>query len=453
MRTHRRWLFAFFYRSFFIPALVISSAVLMGELSPAVFTSSSVLAKADDMLKKETTTHHESTAAYHWNLTDGNLPLITMPDHIAGGVDFSITYSMDQFEFPLFQSLYYNERIGKYILMVMPKDGRRAEFINLSPLEEWAPVETNGNSTLHLVDKGYAKQISTRDGTVYIFTSFIDGELHCSQIRDRDGLVISLKYTNQAAIDSIADSSGRTISFSYTNYYVSSITQTWGPGLAKMKKTWAIADSLLPTIQAATLVPVGLEISKHIPSNALRPNYTEEMAASDWMLASIFGEPNAVAAANGFEPVGLGSQYPLYRGDWIGDDGRIRRGHLSCAMHLYGSLDGWAESGIYVPVGFISHSNEPTPVDAAVTFYYPRLGNHTDITLAVFHVANFHLSSEDGRVRIGDIGGPGGSAASYKHAHLEFYRGDTGLPAVTSRDTLRIDPVTVFEPKPATTIE
>lgn len=196
---------------------------------------------------------------------------------------------------------------------------------------------------------------------------------------------------------------------------------------------------------ASFVIPAEAEMAKHIPSNAVTPAYTPAMAASDLMLAAIFGGPGAVAAAHGFEPVGLASQYPLYRGDLISDDGRMLRGHLSYAMHLYGSANGTGNTDLYVPLGFISHSNAPTPTDAAVTFYYPRLGNLTDVTLAVFHVANFKLSSEGGRVRIGNIGGPGGSIACYKHSHIEFYRGDTGLPPSASRPGLRIDPATVFE--------
>jgi hypothetical protein len=74
------------------------------------------------------------------------------------------------------------------------------------------------------------------------------------------------------------------------------------------------------------------------------------------------------------------------------------------------------------------------------------LGNLTNVTLAVFHIANFHLSDEArGRVRIGNIGGPGGAVAYYKHSHVEFYRGDTGLPSGASRPGLRIDAATVFE--------
>ena len=91
------------------------------------------------------------------------------------------------------------------------------------------------------------------------------------------------------------------------------------------------------------------------------------------MLAAIFGGPGAVAAANGFEPIGLANQYPAYRGDLIGDDGKMRRGHLF-AMHLYGSANGTGDTEIYVPSGFISHSSTPTPTDAAVTFLLSAIG-------------------------------------------------------------------------------
>jgi hypothetical protein len=64
--------------------------------------------------------------------------------------------------------------------------------------------------------------------------------------------------------------------------------------------------------------------------------------------------------------------------------------------------------------------------------------------LAVFHVADFQMSAEGERVRIGRIGGPGGSSAAYKHSHIEFYRGNTGLPSLAARPRLRIDPTTVF---------
>lgn len=185
-------------------------------------------------------------------------------------------------------------------------------------------------------------------------------------------------------------------------------------------------------------------LPKKMPRNALISVYTPEMAETDRLLAKIFGGPGAVAAANSFEPTGLSNQYPLYRGDILGDNGRILTGHLSHAMHLYGSFDGRGETSLYIPTGFTSHSGTPTPTDAAVTFFYPRLGNLSNVTLAVFHIANFAISQEGGRIRIGTVGGRGGSYAFYKHSHLEFYRGNTGLPAASARQGLRIDPALVF---------
>ena len=440
---------------------MVSPLTVMALLSRSPFSPVVVSATTADTSETTLSLASKNTiSAYKWNLADRDLPLINLPDRLSAGVDLSISYSMGQFQFPLFQSLYYNEQAGKYVLMVMSEQGG-AKFIDLQRSKGQNPNDFTSNSSLRLADKGDAKLISTIDGTVYTFSKFLDGELHCSRINDRTGLVINLKYTDGASLARISDSSGRTVSFNYTDSYVSSVTQTWGPD-SQRKKTWAI-DTNPATSSAANMavahMPVAEPInfaharpaaSKRIPSNAITPKYTAAMAESDSSLATIFGGAGATAAANGFEPVGLSNQYPLYRGDLIGDDGVVRRGHLSFAMHLYGSNDGTGVMGVYVPAGFTRHSSEPSPTDAAVTFFYPRLGNLTNVTLAVFHVANFKLTPEGERVRIGDIGGRGGSVATYKHSHIEFYRGDTGLPRSAARPQLRIDPVTIFASLPST---
>src|SRR5260370_121684 len=127
-----------------------------------------------------------------------------------------------------------------------------------------------------------------------------------------------------------------------------------------------------------------------------------------------------------------------------GGGGFVPRGHFSSAIHLYGSGAGRGDSPLYVPAGFTSHSAQPSPTDGVVTFYYPRLGNLSDVTLAVFHVANFQISNEGERVRIGNIGGLGGATLAYKHSHIEFYRGHAGLPPLSARPGLRVDQSTVF---------
>ncbi|HWN11412.1 MAG TPA: hypothetical protein VNO50_19445 [Pyrinomonadaceae bacterium] len=429
-----------------IPALVVSTFMLMA-LTPVVERLPSVFpiteAHAGNLVENEASlTAKQLRANYQWNINDVNLPLITLPDHLGVGVDLSLTYSMDQFQFPVFQSLYYNAQAEKYILMVM-SEGKGAKFIDLPGKGDETLIQITNDSSLRFTSLGNTKLITTNEGTVYTFSHLNDGELHCRQIRDRAGIVIDFAYTKASSLATITDLSGRTVRFSYTKDYLSSITQTWGPE-AKRKKTWAIDNETRVDARDVNFAHARPVASKRVPTNAVTPTYTEEMAASDSTLANIFGGPGARAAANGFEPVGLGQQYPLYRGDLVGDDGVVRRGHLSYAMHLYGSADGTGDLGLYVPAGFTSHSVEPTPTDAAVAFFYPNLGNLTDVTLVVFHVANFSLTPEGARVRIGSIGGRGGSVATYKHSHLEFYRGNTGLPSAATRVRLRIDPATVF---------
>jgi hypothetical protein len=461
VRAHNQTLWSRFVRCLLISALSISGVSMLAAIGPAAFTRHIVL--ASNGVEREVRAVQPSGSAYPWNLGDEGLPLITLPDHISGSLDQSLTYSMGQFEFPLFQTLYYNQRARKYILMVTRKEepvpqadgiaGRplshHAEFIELAQVGDSGQFAANGKLSLRLETKGGARVLTTSDATVFSFAALADGELHCRQINDRHGAVIHFEYSNEAALESISDDRGRTIFFSYTNQYVSSVAQTWGGNAKRLSKSWAIeaevryAHAVAAPTRSDFASPASA-LAKHVPSNAIKATYSRAMATSDSALAAMFGGPGAIAAANGYEPAGLGHQYPLYRGDLIADDGRILRGHLSFAMHLYGSADGTSETELYIPLGFTSHSEGPSPTDAVMTFYYPRLGNLSDVTLAVFHIRNFQLSYEGERVRIGSIGGPGGSAASYRHSHLEFYHGNTGLPPLATRVQLRIDPATVF---------
>ncbi|HEV7681327.1 MAG TPA: hypothetical protein VGO68_04350 [Pyrinomonadaceae bacterium] len=449
MRTHNRF-------SLRLLTLLVLAVTILAGIDPTAFSSQLVIAANVTGVERVPLATQRSTSLYRWNLNDEGAPLVNLPDSIGGGLDQSLTYQMDQFEFPLFQSLYYNERARKYVLMVVQKDavprgnvsepaGRRAEFVELVKTRNGKDFTANGKLNLRLEDEGSLKVLTTSDGTVYTFKLLGDGELHCRQINDRLGEVINLDYTSESLLGSIHDDRGRTMTFNYTNDYVSSVAQTWSANSRRLRKTWAVADEVrFAHAVAAGPSRAALFGAKHLPTNAMRSSYSRAMAASDSLLAAIFGGPGAVAAANGFEPTGLGRQYPLYRGDLIADDGRVLRGHLSFAMHLYGSADGTGDTELYIPNGFTTHSNEPSPTDAVMTFYYPRLGKLTDVTLAVFHVRNFQLNYEGDRVHIGSIGGPGGSIGSYRHSHLEFYRGNTGLPSLAVRQQLRIDPATVF---------
>ncbi|HYV24520.1 MAG TPA: hypothetical protein VE969_04725, partial [Pyrinomonadaceae bacterium] len=359
-------------------------------------------------------------------------------DRLQPGFDQSLSYHATQFDFAIFKPLTFDEERGAFLLPAIAQN--HIAFIELTPA---TTARTYSSTTgIELLDRDTMKIVKTADGTKYLFVRYPDDEFRCASIKEATGATLNLLYTaNGLSLHGLVDSTGRSVTFNYGKQGIESLTQTWMSNLEGFTKTWGISEA---NPDDGAKYAHAVRAGKFLPSNALIHDYTAEMEQSDKLLAQIFGGPNAVVGANGFEPAGLAAAYPLYRGDVMGDDGKVRRGHLSYAMHIYGSADGRGDSPLYVPAGFTSHSSEPSPTDAAVMFYYPRLGNLTDVTLAVFHVADFQLSPEGERVRIGNLGGPGGSSALYKHSHIEFYRGNVGLPAAAARAALRIDPTTVF---------
>jgi hypothetical protein len=382
-------------------------------------------------------------SSYQWNMKEKELPLLGLnAPRLSVGFDQSLAFPANQFDLAISRNLTYDDESGKYLLPTFTKD-KHVAFIELTATG--TPNTFMSIEGIQLVEKKGMKVVKTFDGTSYLFTEYPDGEFRCSTIKQSNGPTLFLLYTaNGLMLHGVSDSTGRSVTFNYGKHGMQSVTQTWMANLEGITRTWVVGDETSDDDSVKYAHAVGVKSGKFLPANALIREYTSEMADCDHLLAHIFGGPNAVVGANGFEPAGLGASYPLYRGDTVGDDGKVRRGHLSFALHLYGSPDGRGDSPLYVPAGFISHSSEPTPTDAAVTFYYAKLGNLTDVTLAVFHVTDFQITSEGDRVRVGNIGGPGGSSPLYKHSHIEFYKGNVGLPAAAARAALRINPATVF---------
>lgn len=382
---------------------------------------------------------------YNWNVNDKEAPLIDFVDErIKPGLEHSLAYRMGQFRFPIFETLNYDEERGLYLLPSRASAGPETRFIEFAPTDAKSTYTSTDGSNIRLIDNDSMKTIRTSDGTKYIFVRYPDGEFRCASIKDASGASLNLLYTaNGLMLHGIVDANGRSVRFNYDSAGLTSVTQTWMAHAEGFTKIWNVGESPKPVdsqVKYAHVISL-----KALPANAVVRQYTTAMATSDRLLAQIFGGPGAVAGGNGFEPAGLAAIYPFYRGDIIGDDGVERQGHLSYAIHLYGNANGTGDSSLYIPPGFTQHSAQPTPTDAAVTFYYPRLGNMSDVTLAVFHVSGFQITNEGERVRIGSLGGPGGSSPLYKHSHLEFYRGNTGLPSPGIRARLRIDPGKVFQ--------
>ena len=400
---------------------------------------------ADDSALTRTLERESAGTIYQWNVSDKEQPLLGLSQaHLQTGFDQSLVYPADQFDFLIFKALSFDDEQQRYFVPVISRDKKAQTSVELTRVD--ATNSYVSRDGLELVDKDSMKTLKTADGTKYVFVRYPDDEFRCATIKKASGETLNLIYTaNGLALHGVVDSSRRSITFNYGKAGIESLTQTWMANSQGFTRTWVIGEE--NAVDPATRYAHGLVRTslKLLPANALIHEYTDQMAASDKLLAKIFGGPNAVVGGNGFEPAGLAASYPFYRGDIVGYDGEIRLGHLSHALHIYGSADGRGDSPLYVPTGFTSHSSEPSPTDAAVLFYYPKLGNLTDVTLAVFHVADFQIVNEGDRVRIGNLGGPGGSSPLYKHSHIEFYRGNVGsLPGAAARPALRIDPAVVF---------
>jgi hypothetical protein len=185
--------------------------------------------------------------------------------------------------------------------------------------------------------------------------------------------------------------------------------------------------------------------------------YTPEMESCDAKIASVLGDDNAIAAANGFEPAGIAllRAFPFYRGDtrntWANGTTVIGQGHLSrYIMHLYGSkdntrmgVDGKTPTDILIPDGFEIKANtlkqQPTPTQAVVIFYYKKLGNVQDATLLLMHVKDFRPVKRGNRWHIGQIGGQVGevsvnTVSPYLHSHFVLLKGDVGLAVKYKRN-------------------
>src|SRR3989442_4732248 len=277
-------------------------------------------------------------AFYDWNLKEGQHPLLSLPDQINPGTALSLAYPMGQFRFPLFQTLRFDDRSRKYILQLLTRVSGRQRTIELKQTGAPGSYASSDGSDVHLRDNRDVRTVQASDATEYTFVRFTDGTIRCIRVKAAGGSIITLVYTRDNLIHGVVDSSGRTIKFNYEDHRIASITQTWMANSVPVSRTWSdVADqNQLKLAHAGYSRPPGFPVAKLVPKSAMTPQYTQAMASNDKQLAGIFGGPGAVAAANGFEAVALDKQYPLYRGDFTGDDGRGIRGHLSYAMHLYG---------------------------------------------------------------------------------------------------------------------
>jgi YD repeat-containing protein len=148
--------------------------------------------------------------------------------------------------FPTIQSLYYNSEIGKYAFLLIGPDGSRIELrqVGTSTLYESA-------DSAHLLLDAGTMVLRTSEGTQLNYSS-MGNEYNCTQIKDRNGNLITVNYTAFGRIDTIVDTLARTIKFNYSaNGLLTSITQAWNQTpTSQVTHNWAVftyADTLMQT--------------------------------------------------------------------------------------------------------------------------------------------------------------------------------------------------------------
>jgi YD repeat-containing protein len=133
--------------------------------------------------------------------------------------------------------------------MLMPS-GSRVELRNTSGTNVYESVDS---SNLQLLDGGNGNLLlRSPDGSQLSYWS-INSEYRCTEIKDRDGNYITIKYdpingtANLGRVTSIIDTLGRTINFNYdTNYRLLSISQVWN-GSTHVWASFGYTDLVIET--------------------------------------------------------------------------------------------------------------------------------------------------------------------------------------------------------------
>ena len=82
--------------------------------------------------------------------------------------------------------------------------------------------------------------LQTTDGTQLTYVQMGD-EYNCTQIKDRNGNYLTVKYTSAGRIDTVLDTLKRSVEFNYdANGWLTSITQIWNQGSSsQVTHNWA----------------------------------------------------------------------------------------------------------------------------------------------------------------------------------------------------------------------
>ena len=132
---------------------------------------------------------------------------------------------------PILQQRFYNSQTGGYSYNLVGSSGGRTELRQVGSTNFY---EAADGSYMQLeTSNPNALLVRTADGTQLTFVPVtVNSEFRCTQIRDRNGNLISATYnTSNGHLLTVTDTLGRVVNFNYDgNSNLQSISQTWASG-------------------------------------------------------------------------------------------------------------------------------------------------------------------------------------------------------------------------------
>ena len=132
---------------------------------------------------------------------------------------------------PILQQRFYNSQTAAYSYNLVGSSGGRTELRQVGSTNIYEAAD--GSYTQLDTSNPNALLVRTADGTQLTFVPVtINSEFRCTQIKDRNGNIISATYnTTNGHLLTITDTLGRIINFNYnTDSNLTSISQTWASG-------------------------------------------------------------------------------------------------------------------------------------------------------------------------------------------------------------------------------
>lgn len=197
-----------------------------------------------------------------------NLPLMSLPGR--AGMDLGLTLSYNslvwtriggnlisfdddngfpgpgfRLGFPVIQQRYFSSEVEKLAYLVINPDGSRTELRQVGTSNFYEAADSS-----HLLLDENTMILRTTSGTQLSY-ALHGGEFQCTQIKDRNGNLITISYNVAGRINTITDTLNRVITFSYIDGWLDKITQVWKQGSPnQVTHQWArfeYADTTIDT--------------------------------------------------------------------------------------------------------------------------------------------------------------------------------------------------------------